>query len=310
LKDGQGNASEEPVEMHPDHELQATTTGQVATSLKDRDISQVILEDFRRLRKDGTPAEMLAAIRKWTGEARQGLLPPRVLSETPAAEFVTQRIAVETEPGLELDATVFAPRTAGRKPAVLIVETSGAATALGQRLARSGKVALALAPRNLPLNADRLRQHGDWLGATRAWLVGRNLPGMRAYDIRRGIDVLAARPDVDPSAIRAAARDVAGVWLLLAAAADSRIGGIWLDRTPHSLRAALENPVHRDLHDAVLPGFALRWDLQDIVKAIQPRHVIWTDPTDWVGNVRPLGAPFRYRPFEGPDSPYLEALLR
>ena len=41
----------------------------------------------------------------------------------------------------------------------------------------------------------------------------------------------------------------------MAAAQDPRIGKIWLDQTPHSLRAALEVPITRDLHDAVIPGF-------------------------------------------------------
>ena len=51
----------------------------------------------------------------------------------------------------------------------------------------------------------------------------------------------SARSDVDPASMRAAARGVKGIWLLLAAAVDSRIGKVWLDRTPYSLRAALES---------------------------------------------------------------------
>jgi hypothetical protein len=68
--------------------------------------------------------------------------------------------------------------------------------------------------------------------------------------------------------------------------------------------------LHRNLHEAVIPGFALRWDLEDIVKAIAPRKVIWTDPTDWMGVVRPLKGSYRCRPFEGPDEPYIQELLR
>ena len=92
---------------------------------------------------------------------------------------------------------------------------------------------------------------------------------MRAHDIVRGIDVLAARPDVDSASIRAVARGVKGIWLLLAAAVDTRIGKVWLDRTPYSLRAALENSMNTNLFDAVIPGFALHWDLDDLVKAME-----------------------------------------
>ena len=309
LKDGQGEAREETVEMHSENELRATKTGQVSTGLNSRDIYQVILEDFQKLRREGGTAEMLAAIRKWSPPSGQALAAARVLSTTTTAEFISQRIVFETEPGLELDAALVVPRAAGRKPAVLLVETGAAPSALATRVARSGNVVLALNPRDLPFPSDGRPWLGNWLGNTRAWLIGRNLPGLRVHDIRHGVDLLAARPDVDASQIRGIARDVAGVWLLLAAAVDPRLSGIWLDRTPYSLRAALENPVHQNLHDAVLPGFALRWDFADVVKAIAPRTVLWTDPTDWIGNVVPLGGAFRYRPFEGPDDPYLEELL-
>jgi hypothetical protein len=45
----------------------------------------------------------------------------------------------------------------------------------------------------------------------------------------------------------------------------------YADRTPYSLRAALEQPIHRNLHAVLMPGFCLRWDLADLVKAIEPR---------------------------------------
>ena len=48
-----------------------------------------------------------------------------------------------------------------------------------------------------------------------------------------------------------------GIWLLLAAAADPRISKIWLDRTPYSLRAALENSIDCRLMGCSHPGFVL-----------------------------------------------------
>jgi hypothetical protein len=145
---------------------------------------------------------------------------------------------------------------------------------------------------------------------TRAMLVGRNLAGLRAYDIRRAIDLLTSRTDVDPGSIRAVARGQAGVWLLLAAAVDSRIQRIWLDRTPYSLRAALDRPLNRNLYAAVIPGFCLKWDLADLLRAMEGRTVLWTDPTDWLGVVAPLGGSYRYRTFEEGNGPSLQELLR
>ena len=71
---------------------------------------------------------------------------------------------------------------------------------------------------------------------------------------------------------------------MLAAAVDNRIAKVWLDRTPHSLRAALENSMNTDLFDAVIPGFVLHWDLDDVTKSVGPQRVLWTDPANWMGH--------------------------
>ena len=67
-----------------------------------------------------------------------------------------------------------------------------------------------------------------------------------------------------------------------------------LDRTPHSLAAALDAPIHSNLHDAVIPGFALKWDLADLREVLRPRSVTWKDPTDWMGNVVALDGSYTY----------------
>jgi len=103
------------------------------------------------------------------------------------------------------------------------------------------------------------------------------------------------RADVDRGSIRAAARGVEGIWLMLAAAADTRVGKIWLDATPDRFAGALENTMNTELSDAVIPGFALRWELTDLVQAMEGRSVLWTDPTDWMGRVVAAGPRYRYR---------------
>jgi hypothetical protein len=144
----------------------------------------------------------------------------------------------------------------------------------------------------------------------RANSIGRNLPAMRAHDILRGVDYLSRREDVDPSHLAVAARGVAGVWVLLAAAADSRIARIWLDGTPHSLGASLNGPIHTRLFDAVIPGFLLHWELSDLVRAMGKRKVMWTDPADWMGRTVPgLGAAFQYRTEGQADETLLSLLL-
>jgi len=47
--------------------------------------------------------------------------------------------------------------------------------------------------------------------------------------------------------------------------------------------------------DAVIPSFTLHWDLQDLVKAIEPRRFLGTDPSNWMQRVIALGPPYQYR---------------
>jgi hypothetical protein len=302
LKDGRGNFREEPVEMAPDFDLLATPSGQV----EGRQIYQVIEESFHRRMSQGSSEQLLTEIRKWSepGAGQPPLV--HVLDDKPGEVFRTQELALEVEPGLEISGTLFAPFANGRKPAILLVDLDAA---LAERLAGRGAVVLNLRPRGIPVPSK-----GEDQAATkqdiRAWVIGRNMAGMRAFDIQRGVDVLVSRPDVDAGSVRAAARNVSGVWLLMAASTDVRIGKIWLDHTPYSLRTALEVPLTRDLHDAVIPGFALHWDLEDLVKAIAPRPVLWSDPTDWMQKVVPHLSGFLYRTFDEPDDRFLAEFMK
>ena len=71
-----------------------------------------------------------------------------------------------------------------------------------------------------------------------ALLTGKPLAGMRAEDVSRGVDLLAARAEVDPSRISAVGVELAAVPVLYAAAFDGRIGGVTLERMLISLTKA------------------------------------------------------------------------
>jgi Acetyl xylan esterase (AXE1) len=201
LKNGRGSSKEEPVELTPPFDLRATESGQVAG----RDLYEIIRENFQRRQSQGNREQMLAEIRKWS--ALPGTARVRVFSEQPGGELSFEQIAIETEPGLEIAGALYAPRAPGRKPAMLLVD---GAPAMAETLAKSGHVVLSIAPRGLPVTHGRALI-GDWITNTRALMIGRDLAGMRAGDIIRGVDLLASRPDVDASAIRAVARGVPGV---------------------------------------------------------------------------------------------------
>ncbi len=300
LKNGQGDFRERPVKNYTNQELLVTKTGHVDEEPGSRKIYQLILDEFRKRKQPGSQTELLAELRRLN--IPSGLTAPEIKTsdESNGPEGRRERITFEGEPGVEISGRLHIPPSSGRKPAVLLVADKMSSywilstDSLAERIAKTGRVVLALEPRDAPGEGDR-PYVGNWLTNARANEIGRNLPAMRAHDILRGVDVLAARNDVDPAAIRATARGVKGIWLLLAAAIDPRIGKVWLDRTPFSFHAALEHSMNTDLFDAVIPGFVLHWDLDDLVKAMGNRPVLWTDPSNWMGRPAPPGLGFQYR---------------
>ncbi len=299
LKDGQGDFHEHPVKLYPNHDLLVTPTGRVEDEPGSRKVYQFILDNYRARRKQGTVLELQAELRRLKIPSNGSFPAVKESNESTGPE--AQRVTFQSEPGVEINGKLFLPQTGGRKPAVLLVADKMSSywiqstDSLAERMRAAGRVVLELEPRDSAGDDDHRPYLGNWLANARANVIGLNLPAMRAHDILRGVDLLAARGDVDPASIRAAARGVKGIWLLLAAATDTRIVKVWLDRTPYSIRAALEHSMNTDLFDAVIPSFALHWDLDDLTKAMGDRPVLWTDPTNWMGHPIPLGGPFRYR---------------
>jgi hypothetical protein len=167
---------------------------------------------------------------------------------------------------------------------VVVVETGALPGARAKAIAERGVTVLALNPRGLPVNPNP-RFSGDWISNERAWLVGKNLPLLRAADIASAARTLRSRPGV--SRVLVHAQGVAGWWAVYAIAHEPAIDRIWIDRTPHSIRAALDTPVHQDLHDVIIPGV--------IPEAAPGEKILWTDPTDWARNVVKADGEFIYR---------------
>ncbi|MEO8127759.1 MAG: acetylxylan esterase [Bryobacteraceae bacterium] len=294
LKDGKGDFREQPVKLYTNHDLLVTRTGRVEDEPGSRKLHELILDGYNARKQKGTTAELKAKLRS-LGIPTSGTPPEsRILEQTTSNGIQTQRIEFESEPGIVMSGKLHIPLTTGRKSATLLV-TGSLSDWLVEKAVKSGRVVLELDPRRSLSQDNRRPFVGDYLANERAMQIGRNLPALRAHDILRGVDLLTARDDVDPAAISAAAQGVKGIWLLLAASADPRISKVWLDKTPYSLVKSLHNTLNADLSAAVIPGFVLHWDLDDLTKAMGERPVLWTDPTNWMGRVESAGPRFRYR---------------
>lgn len=294
LSEGRGDFHEQPVKIYPNHELLVTKTGRVEDEPGSRKLYQLILDSYYAKRKPGATAELATELRRLEIPSGGSAPTVKVLEESEGAGFRNQHIHFESEPGIEIDARLYVPSSPGKKSAMLLV-AGRLSDFLAETIAKTGRVVLKLEPRRSLVQDDRRPYVGDWLSNTRADQIGVSLPARRAHDILRGVDLLCARQDVQTGSIRAAGQGVKGIWLLLAAAADPRIRKIWLDKTPYSLVEALHNTLNTSLSDAVIPGFALHWDLEDLTKVMGDRPVLWTDPANWMGRVVPLGSRFQYR---------------
>ncbi len=259
LGNGRGSAREEAITLLPDHQLWVTPGGQV----EGRELYEVIRETPRA---KGTPEELRRFVSDLIGRNSPIVRSVSVLPATPGGT---------------------------RQPGVVLVQDNLVAGADARTLLAAGHVVALVALSGANSDPERPRS-GNWMNNTRAWLVGRNLPATRAAEINAAVAELGKRPDVDASRITARASGVAGIPLLMAAAVNPQIASVLLDRTPHSLRAALDAPIHTNLHDAVIPGFALKWDLGDLRDLMRPRSVAWKDPTDWMGNVVALDGSYSY----------------
>ena len=235
LKDSNAPPSYTPMTPDKPGDLACTSTGQVATSLGGETIASIILKVRRpKLAMDFRgPAGI---------EANPGATTPSV-----------------TGTGI---------RTGGRRPTVLVLGEE-----LPTGLAESRDAFLR---RPWPGGTEAAKsplQGNFYLLSLRAELVGRTLVGMRAEDIIRAVDLLYARPYSEPLAITVYAKGAYGVALLHAAVLDPRIARVVVEDMPASYRAIVDEPLHRNAPEIVVPGVLRHYDIPDLIKAIAPRPV-------------------------------------
>ena len=276
--DKSATTKDEDVPMFAEHELWVTEKGQLAGET--RELYEFVAERRTALisqaRQD--PEDLLAYLKKWT---------------------------LETEPDPEIRIEVLSPKGTPTGRGVLMVERQYEMDGPAREAAAKGDAVVVVHPRGLPLapNAPQFL-YGGGMTNIQATLIGRNLPLLRARDVVRGMDRLAQIPDLKE--IRGEARDLAGYWLLTAAALDQRIASVRLTQTPWSITAAFSSPLAKGLYQVAMPEFSLHWDTKDVVdlilssnKTSKPRKVTWVDPADWNQNVIPVkGDIYEYTKFE------------
>jgi cephalosporin-C deacetylase-like acetyl esterase len=176
----------------------------------------------------------------------------------------------------------------GRKPAILMLDSLEHAAPELDRMAKSGWVTVALQPTPSPPGTEGLKSPylgGFNLLSLRAFLVGKTIVGMQIDDAIGAINSLAARADVDASRITIYGNGPFGIVALHTAVLDSRIRSVVVENTLASYRMVLDQPLHRDISEVMIPGVLRRYDVGNLLLAISPRPVTVINPQDATGAI-------------------------
>jgi cephalosporin-C deacetylase-like acetyl esterase len=294
LKGEEDTGPEPEAEIATEEELQATPTGQVATSLGGETVWSL---NRQRAKQITRPALTAAEVRRVAAyQAASGAVSVRAFGVLWRDGYRIEKLVYESEPEIAIPALLYVPASpGGKKPAVLLASGRGKAAANEDAagLAQRGYVVLSIDARGFGETrrtadgngSDWPRYFGDFESAMTAMLTGRNLVGMRARDVIRGVDVLAARAEVDAAAIAGYGKEGAAIPLLHAAALDGRIRRLTLERMLLSYRAVVDQKIHREAAEQVIPGVLRSYDLPDLVALVGPRPVWIVDAADPVGQL-------------------------
>ncbi len=201
-------------------------------------------------------------------------------------EFGTESFLIQSEIG-EIQGGVFAPDAEGQKPAVLMVGwPDDRAVRDMNDLVKSEHLVMFFGPAPTPPGTEGLKS--PYLGpynllSLRAMLTGKTILGMRVDDTIRAVDLLVSRADVDPNSIEVYGSGAMGPVVLHAAALDSRIKKVVVENTLASYRMVIDQPLHRDISEIVVPGVLTKYDMGDLIAAISPRPVTVVNPLDATG---------------------------
>ena len=244
-------------------------------------ILRVRAAGMRPKRPDAT--ELAEDVRALTGVvARPSTRAPltAVLSTEDRGTYKVQKLSIQGENG-EILAIVATPSSAGRKRALLILDSDPQSRAAEFQGAEHGEIVMLLGVTPSPSGTEGLKS--PYLGpfnllSLRAMLVGKTILGMRVDDTIRGVDWLAARDDVDHGWIMVQGTGAMGPVALHAAVLDSRITSVGIKGSLAMYRLVFNAPLHRNVSEVLVPGVLLKYDLDDLYRALAAnRQVIEED---------------------------------
>ncbi len=299
LKGEEDQRPEPDIAIATERDLQCTPTGQVVDLPEAETVFSLNRRRVAQIRRPQlSPDALRARVRELTGyQAADGPVAPRPYGVIARDGYHIEKLVYESEPGIHVPALLFTPDRGGgsTKPAIVYLNGRGKAAGVGEDVepfVKAGFLVLSIDARGMgetrwksDNTTDFDRYFGDYDGAMTAILIGKTLPGLRAMDIARGVDVLAARNDVDPARIFGFGKDAGAVPMLYAALLDPRIRRVALEGMLVSYGWVIEHRIHQQIFEEVVPSALQYFDFPDLAGALAPRDV-------WIVNaINGLGHP-------------------
>ena len=309
-----GEPVEENVELLPYDKLNATLTGQIATSYAGNMIfdinkkeSEKLIKDLERSREN-FDNHLTQAIAK--AKELSGFIPPPRHDEPffftgryQRAGYSIAKYVIMGEGDYPIPILLFTPNdTIKKHPAMIYLDSKGKINAANhggeiEKLVRKGYVVAAAdvagigETRNTVANREGTADAGNT-----AILIGRSVVGIQAADIIRVVHFLKGHANIDTTNIGAIGIDEMCIPLFHAAAFDPAIHSITAIGAPISYRSMVMNRVYKlglipTGHEgpglpyeldfsSTIAGVLTAYDLPDLIGAIAPRKVVLIDPKD------------------------------
>jgi dienelactone hydrolase len=299
LKNGQGDPREDPVVLDPLENILCTPTGQVSTSLGGETVFTLNRKRAEELRRNPVAADLPVDVRKLAGiTMRPGGSPPaaKVHRSYERTGYRVDLVSLAMEGNTNVTGALLVPVAAGPLPTAIVMDArpknlTAAPGGDADVLARAGFLVLVIQGRGapeapMPSRRDFLPPFtglnlvGDFGLAYQVSLVGKSLTGLRTEDVIRSVDYLLSLPYVKKEGLTAIGNGAAGVYVLHAAALDNRIARVVTQQSPAVLRFGVERPIHHHIFEVAVPGMLKKYDLDDLMRAIEPRSLMLINPVD------------------------------
>ncbi len=289
--------------MHLEHreDLQCTPTGQVATSLAseaggetvyslNRKRAESVIAPLKVLTNKadvaGFQTRLREDIRSLTEMVtRPGDPAPAVVvkSTEERAGYRIETISMPSEGGAEISGRIAIPEADNAHKVVLLLGEAGEAM---ERLARTGHVVMSIETRPSPPGTESIKS--PYLGiynllSLRAFLVGKTIIGLRLDDALHALNWLAGRKDMKGYELTVYGSGALGLVALHAGALDARIARIVIENALADYRSIVDQPLHRNVSEVVIPRVLRKYDTGDLMLAIWPRPIVIVNPCDALG---------------------------